>query len=64
MIKFCTFLIFLLLVVTSVMLFVTKNKITDNAIVAESGAELKGEGAALIGGDFTLVNQDGIIVGD
>ena len=60
MIKFCTFLIFLLLVVTSVMLVVTKNRITGDAPISSS----EGEGVASIGGDFTLTNQDGIIVHD
>lgn len=60
MIRFCTFLIFLLLVVTTVMLFVTRNKITES----NKTVEVQGEGVALIGGDFTLVNQDGIVVTD
>lgn len=64
MIRFCTFLIFLLLVVTTVMLFVTKNKITNSTSIGESNSESEGEGVALIGGDFTLTNQDGIIVSD
>ncbi len=58
MIKFCTFLIFLLLVVTSVMLVVTKNRFKDNV----QTNEVQGEGVALIGGDFTLINQDGVAV--
>lgn len=60
MIKFCTFLIFLLLVVTSVMLVVTKNRITGDMPISSS----EGEGVASIGGDFTLANQDGVIVHD
>ena len=60
MIKFCTFLIFLLLVVTSVMLVVTKNRISYDTTISES----QGEGVALIGGNFSLVNQDGAAVSD
>lgn len=55
MIKLCTFLIFLLLVVTTVMLFVTQNRITGGSEISES----QSEGKALIGGDFTLINQEG-----
>lgn len=55
MIKFCTFLIFLLLVVTSVMLVVTKNRLSPDAPVSEE----QGKGEALVGGDFNFVNQDG-----
>jgi len=58
MIKFCTFLIFLLLIVTTVMLVVTKNKLTNDVQATES----QGEGVAQVGGDFTLTNQDGVIV--
>ncbi len=58
MIRFCTFLIFLLLVVTSVMLIATKNKLTSDVQVSES----QSEGTALVGGDFNLVNQDGVAV--
>ena len=60
MIKLCTFLIFLLLVVTTTMLFVTQNRITGSSIISES----QSEGKALIGGDFTLINQDGRTVRD
>ncbi len=60
MIKFCTFLIFLLLVVTSVMLVVTKNRIAGDMPISSS----EGEGVASIGGDFTLTNQDGVTVHD
>lgn len=55
MIKFCTFLIFLLLVVTTVMLVVTRNRFVD----VNQSSESQGSGTALIGGDFILVNQDG-----
>lgn len=55
MIRFCTFLIFLLLVVTTVMLVVTKNRFSSDTAVSEE----QGKGEALVGGDFTLVNQDG-----
>jgi cytochrome oxidase Cu insertion factor (SCO1/SenC/PrrC family) len=58
MIKFCTFVIFLLLVVTTVMLFMTRDRI----VYISQPAESQGEGVALIGGDFTLVNQDGATV--
>jgi len=60
MIKFCTFLIFLLLVVTTVMLVVTKNRIT-NDVQMSSG---EGENIANIGGNFTLTNQDGATISD
>ncbi len=60
MIRFCSFLVFLLLVVTSVMLFVTRNRISDVSQMVES----QGEGKALIGGSFTLTNQDGVVVSD
>ncbi|MEQ1704688.1 MAG: SCO family protein [Rickettsiales bacterium] len=60
MIKFCSFLIFLLLVVTTVMLVVTKNRITsDSPVLTEAS-----EGEALVGGDFTLINQDNKQVND
>ncbi len=59
MIRFCTFLIFLLLVVTSVMLVVTKNKIASDTQISEPK-----EGVAQIGGDFKLTNQDGKQVSD
>ncbi len=58
MIKFCTFLIFLLLVVTTVMLVATKNNLTGDVQVSEP----QGEGTPQVGGDFSLVNQDGLAV--
>lgn len=58
MIRFCTFLIFLLLVVTSVMLIATKNKLAGDVQVSEA----QGEGTPQVGGDFSLVNQDGAAV--
>ncbi len=60
MIKICTFLIFLLLVVTSVMIFMTQNRMQN--IVQDIPAT--GEGEAMIGGNFALVNQDGNMVSD
>ena len=60
MIKFCTFLIFLLLVVTTVMVVITKNRITNDVPVSSS----EGEGVANVGGNFTLTNQYGITVTD
>jgi cytochrome oxidase Cu insertion factor (SCO1/SenC/PrrC family) len=60
MIRFCTFLIFLLLVVTTVMLVVTKNRFSSDTSVSEE----KSEGVAFVGGDFNLVNQDGKQVND
>ncbi len=60
MIRFCTVLIFLLLVVTTAMLFATRNKIENSA----SSSVAEGSGTALIGGDFTLVNQDNVQVSD
>lgn len=59
MIRFCTILIFLLLVVTSAMLMVTKNKIASDDHTSPAS-----EGVAQIGGDFTLTNQDGKQVSD
>lgn len=60
MIRFCTFLIFLLLVVTTVMLVVTKNRFSSDMPVTEG----KSEGVAFVGGDFNLINQDDKQVGD
>jgi protein SCO1/2 len=60
MIRFFTLLIVALLLVTTAVIFVTRNNINGTA----QNSENKGEGTALIGGDFTLVNQDGVTVSD
>lgn len=60
MIRFFTLLTVVLLLVTTAVVFVTRNNINETA----QNSENKGEGAALIGGDFTLVNQDGVTVSD
>lgn len=55
-----TLLIFILLlaIAAATFLFMEKNKLAD----MPTGDAAQGEGTALIGGDFTLTNQDGALV--
>lgn len=53
MLKSGSFLLVILLLITAAMLFVTQNRTID-----KSSGEVQSEGKPLIGGDFTLINQD------
>lgn len=60
MIRFFVFFTVLLLVLTTAMLFITRNRIEN----APQNSSTAGDGVALIGGNFSLKNQDGVAVND
>ena len=56
MIRFLTILIAVLLVATAVIVYVTKNKLGENTPTVAQSEQ--------IGGNFSLINQDGAVVSD